>query len=124
MGAVAKSCPFGHPWTRSGSDLGEADQRDRLVRRDFAVVELSEEGGEFLRAAYLRIVVLDVARGELAESLHLDLVDDGVEDLVPGAVARADEHSHDHSLLVLTGLVSEPNGRRLAAAAELVGHDR
>jgi hypothetical protein len=44
------------------ADLGEADDRDGVVRRHVAVVELAEEGGHVLSAADLRIVVLDLAR--------------------------------------------------------------
>ena len=36
--------------------------------------------------------MLNVPRRELAESLHLDLVDHRVEDLLPRPIAGADEH--------------------------------
>ena len=47
--------------------------------------------GHLLGAAHLRVVVLDLARGELGEALDLDLVDDRVEDVLarpePGATS-------------------------------------
>src|SRR5438874_8400546 len=108
----------------SGSDFREADQRDDLVLADLAVVELPQEGGELLGPPDLGVVVLDVARRELSERLHLYLVDHGVEDLLARSVARPDEHLDDHPFLVLPGLVAETDRRRLAARAQLVGHDR
>jgi hypothetical protein len=68
--------------------------------------------------------VLDLARRELGERLHLDLVDHGLEHLLAGAVARAGEDLDDHPLLVLTRLVAEPDRRGLAPGAELVGDHR
>src|SRR5262249_18339496 len=108
----------------SRSNLGKANQRDDLVRRDLAVVELPEEDRELLRAPHLRVVVLDVPRRELTERRRLDLVDDRVEHLLARPVARADEHLHDHPFLVLPGLVPQADRRRLAARTQLVGHDR
>ena len=105
-------------------DLAEPDHRDGVVRCDLAVVELTEEGRHVLGAANLRIVVLDLARGELAERLHLDLVDDGVEDAVTQAEACACEHLHDHPLPVFRRLVAQANRRRLATAPQLLGDDR
>src|SRR5579871_3591411 len=46
----------------SAHDLREADHRDEVVLPDLAVVELAEEGGHLVRAADLRVVVLDLAR--------------------------------------------------------------
>src|SRR4029079_3915472 len=82
-------------------DLGEADERDDVLFRDVAVVEMAKEARHVLGPADLRVVVLDLPRRELHEPLHLDLVDDGVEDLLARPVALADEDLHDHSLLVL-----------------------
>ena len=108
----------------SSDDLREADHGDGVVLGDLAVVELPEPVGELVGAADLRVVVLDLARRELAEALDLDLVDHGVEDLLALPVADADEHGHDHPLLVLRRLVAEPDRRGLALRAELVGDDR
>ena len=105
-------------------DLGEVDDRDRVLFGHVAVVELPEEGDHVLGALDLRVVLLDLARGALAQRLHLDLVDDRVEDLLPRAEALAGEHLHDHPLPVLAGLVAEADGDRLAPAPQLVGDDR
>src|SRR5262249_3157401 len=72
----------------------------------------------------LRIVVLDLARGKLLERLHLDLVDDGVEDPLALPVAGAAEDRDDHALPVLGGLVPKADRRRLAARAKLLGDRR
>src|SRR5438105_8944075 len=90
----------------SAADLGEANHRHGVVLGHLAVVELPEEAGHLLDAADLRVVVLDLARREVAELLHLDLVDHRVEDLLPGAEARTREYLHDHPLLVLPGLLA------------------
>src|SRR5882672_678958 len=95
-------------------DLREADHRDLVLLRDLAVVELAQEARHLVGPADLGIVVLDLARRELAEGLHLDLVDDGLEDALARAEADAAEHLHDHALLVLARLVTETNRRRLA----------
>ena len=68
--------------------------------------------------------MLDVAGREVLERLDLDLVDHRVEDLLAGPVTGADEHLHDHSLLVFRALVAEPDRRRLASGAELVRDHR
>ena len=91
---------------------------------DLAVVELAQEVRHLLGAADLRVVVLDLARRELVEPLHLDLVDHRVEDVLARAVAGADEHRDDHPLLVLARLVAEPDRRGLAVRAELGLDDR
>src|SRR5436190_2741869 len=103
-------------------DLREADHRDGVVMRHVTVVELPEEVGHLLGAADLRVVVLDLSWRQVGERLHLDLVDHGLEDLLAGAVARTGEDLHDHALLVLAGLVSEPDSGRLTPRAKLVGH--
>src|SRR5436190_20817465 len=59
----------------ASADLREADHRDGVVRGDVTVVELAEERGHVLGTPDLRIVVLDLARRQVRESLHLDLVD-------------------------------------------------
>ena len=71
-----------------------------------------------------RVVVLDLARRQLAEALGLDLVDHRVEDVLARAEAHAAEHPDDHPLLVLARLIAEPDRRRLAAAAQLLGDHR
>ena len=75
-------------------------------------------------AAELGIVVLDVARRQVANPLDLDLVDHCVEDLLPRRVLIADRDQHALVLAVLVGLVAEPDRRGLAAAAQLVGEYR
>jgi hypothetical protein len=77
-----------------------------------------------IRAANLRVVVLDLPRAEVVQRLDLDLVDHGVEDPLPRPVAGADEDGHDHTLLVLRGLVAEPDRRGLPSGTQLLGHHR
>src|SRR4029453_8827765 len=67
--------------------------------------------------------MLDLPRRELHQALHLDLVDDGVEDLLARAVALADENLDDHALLVLRGLVAEADRGGLSTRPQLVGDD-
>src|SRR3954451_6775754 len=76
-------------------DLGEAHDRDGVVERDLAVVDLLEEVDELLRTAELRVVVLDVARREVLDPLDLHVVDDGVEQLLARRVLIADGDEHD-----------------------------
>src|SRR5690349_20140148 len=105
-------------------DLGEVDDGDRGLLGHLAVVELAEEVGELVDVPDLRVVVLDLARRDLLQLLHLDLVDDRVEDLLAHAEALPHEHAHDLALLVLPAIVAEPDRRRLAMVAQLVGDDR
>src|SRR5690348_13812606 len=105
-------------------DLGEVDDGDRGLLGHLTVVQLAEEVGELVDVPDLRVVVLDLARRDLLQLLHLDLVDDGVEDLLAHAEALAHEHAHDLTLLVLPALVAETDRRRLAVVAQLVGDDR
>jgi hypothetical protein len=67
--------------------------------------------------------VLDLAWRQVEQLLDLDLVDDGIEDLLARAVAGSDQHLHDHALPVLGRLVAEPDGRGLPLRAQLVGDD-
>src|SRR3954470_5275755 len=112
-----------HTRSAAGRDLREADHRDDVLFGHVAVVELREEGCHVLGATDLRVVVLDLARRELGEALHLDLVDDGVEDLLPRAEANTAEHRDDLTLLVLLGLVAEADRRGLALRPELIRDD-
>src|SRR5690349_4203775 len=105
-------------------DLREADHGHQIVLGHRAAVDLLEEAELLLEAAELRVVVLDVAPGQLAGPLHIDVVDHGGEDLLPRAVAEADGDPDDLAALVLVALVAEPDGRALAAALELVDEDR
>src|SRR3954462_8682990 len=105
-------------------DRREADQRDRVALGHVTVVELAEELTELVGMPDLRVVVLDLVRRQLADRLHLDLVDHDVEDVLPGAGARPDEDRDDHPLLVLRRLVAEPDRRRLAVRLELRLDDR
>jgi hypothetical protein len=68
--------------------------------------------------------VLDVARREVLHALDVDVVDDGVKQLLARRVLVADGHEHDLVLAVLVPLVAEPDGGRLAAALHLIGEDR
>src|ERR1039458_1291182 len=104
-------------------DLREPHDRDDILHRDRPPVDLFEKVDEFLVAAELGVVVLDVARGEVGEAHHLDLVDDRFEDPFPRRVLVADRHEHRLVLAVLARLVAEPDRRRLAAPQELVGED-
>src|SRR5262249_60923869 len=89
-----------------------------------AAVDLGQKRLRLVEAAELGVVVLDVARGQLADSLDVDLVDDGGEDLLPGRVLVADGDPDDLAALVLARLVAEPDGRGLAGALELVDERR
>ena len=91
---------------------------------DLAVVELAQEPAS---SSTRRICGLScsISRGESSrERLHLDLVDDRVEDALALAVARAAEHGHDHALPVLRRLVAEADRGGLATGAELLGDGR
>src|SRR3954447_8447667 len=105
-------------------DLREAHDGHDVVGGDRLAVDLLEEMDHLLGAAELRVVVLDVPRREVLDPLDLDLVDDRLEDLLPRRVLVADGHQDRLVLLVLVGLVAEPDRGRLAAALELVGEDR
>src|SRR3954454_2199064 len=105
-------------------DLAEAHDGDDVVGRHRSPVDLLEEVLHLVLAAELGVVVLDVARREVLETLDLDLIDDRLEDLLSRRVLVADRHQHGLVLLVLVGLVAEPDRGRLAAALELVGEDR
>src|SRR3954451_12203519 len=104
-------------------DLGEADHGDGVLIGDRPGVDLGEEVHGRLAAAELRVVVLDVAGGELGDLLHLDIVDDGGEDLLPRLVAIADRNPDDLAALVLARLVAQPDRGRLPAAPQLVDED-
>src|SRR5918995_311057 len=121
---LSRAVRHAHPPPRLILDVGEMDDRDGVRLGHRPVVELSEEGGHLLSPADLGVVLLELPRRTLAERLHLDLVDDRVEDLLARPVPQPGEHLDDHSLLVLTGLVAEANRRGLAPRAQLVGDDR
>src|SRR5438874_11626650 len=105
-------------------DLREADDCDESVGLDLAVVELAEEAGHLVGAADLGVVVLNLPRRQLAERLHLDLVDHRVEDVLARAEADTAEDAYHHALLVLPGLVAEPDRGRLPTGPKLVGDER
>src|SRR3954468_10548961 len=105
-------------------DLREADHGHRFIGGDGAAVDLFEELDLLLEPAELGVVVLDVARRELGNALHLNVVDHGGEDLLARAVAKADRNPDDLAALVLVALVAKPDRRRLATALELVDEDR
>ena len=105
-------------------DLREADHGDRFIGRDRLSIDLFEELDLLLEPAELRIVVLDVARRELGDALHLDVVDHRREDLLARAMAETDGDPDDLAALVLVALVAKPDRRRLAASLELVDEDR
>src|SRR4051794_3285197 len=109
---------------RSFDDLAEADHRDGVVVSDGAGVDRFQEVDGLLATAELRVVVLDVARGELRDLLHLDVVDHGGKDLLAGLVAVSDGDPDDLAALVLARLVAQADRGRLAAAAQLVDEDR
>jgi hypothetical protein len=105
-------------------DLREADHGDDVVGADGAAVDLFEELDLVLEPAKLRVVVLDVARREIADLLHLDVVDHRGEDFLARAVTETDGNPDHLATLVLAGLVAEPDRRRLATSLELVDENR
>jgi len=104
--------------------LRKAHDRHGVLRRNGPPVDLLEEFDQLLVAAELGVVVLDVARGEIAQARDFDLVDDGLEDPLARGVLVPDRDQHELVLAVLVGLVAEPDRRGLAPALELVGEDR
>src|SRR6185436_13482476 len=72
----------------------------------------------------LGIVMLDVARGQLPYALHLDIVDDGREDLLARLVAVSDRDPDELAAPVLHALVAQPDRGGLATALELVHEHR
>jgi hypothetical protein len=105
-------------------DLREPHDGDRVLEAHLAAVDLLEEVHELLRAAELRVVVLDVARRELLDPLDIHAVEHGVEELLARGVLVADRHQHNLVLAVLVPLVAEPDRGRLAATLHLIGEDR
>src|SRR4029079_9708962 len=95
-------------------DLREPDDGDVVVVLDLAAVDLLEEVDRLVEAAELRVVVLDVARREVADLLDLEAVDPGLEDPLAGRMLEADGDQHDLALPVLLRLVAEADRRRLA----------
>jgi hypothetical protein len=72
----------------------------------------------------LRVVVLDVARREVLDPLHLDVVDHRREDLLARAVPVADRDPDHLAAVVLARLVPEPDRRGLPSPFELIDEDR
>src|SRR5262245_13371850 len=93
-------------------DLAEVDHGDRVVEGDLARVDVRQEVEGVLDEPELRVVPLDLALAQLAHGLDVDLVDDRREDALPRPVAVADRHPDQEALLVLVGLVAEPDRRR------------
>jgi hypothetical protein len=73
-----------------------------------------------VEAAELRVVVLDVARREVAHLLHVHAVDHRLEDPLARGVLEANGDQHHLALAVLVALVAQPDRGRLAATLELV----
>src|SRR6185437_11463703 len=105
-------------------DLREAHDGHDVFGGDRAAVDLFEEVDQLLVAAELRVVVLDVARRQIGQTHHLDLVDHRFEDPLPRRVLVADRDQHQLVLAVLAGLVAEADRRGLASPLELVREDR
>src|SRR5256884_2762438 len=105
-------------------DRREADDRDDVVLRDLAAVDLLEEVHGLLEAAELRVVVLDVPRRELPHPLDLDGVDHRLEDLLARRVLEAHGDQDHVPLAVLGALVAEADRRGLAPALELIDEHR
>src|SRR5436305_3260140 len=116
--------PVAEVGTRGLDYLREANHGDQFVGRDRLSVDLFEELDLLLESAELRVVVLNITRGELGDPLHLDIVDHGGEDLLARAVPKANGDPDDLATLVLVALVAKPDRRRLATALELVDEDR
>jgi hypothetical protein len=74
--------------------------------------------------AELRVVVLDVARRELAHLLDLNRVDHRLEDPLARGVLKTHGNQHHLPLAVLLALVAQADRRRLPTALELVDEDR
>src|SRR5829696_5376485 len=108
---------------RAVRDLGEAHDRDHVVHLDLTAVDLLQEVDHLIEPAELRIVVLDVAGGEVLDLLDLDAVDHGVEDLLPRRMLESNRNHHDLALAILLALVAEANRGGLAAALQLVDED-
>src|SRR5215211_2063025 len=105
-------------------DRREAHDRDVVVEADLPTVDLLEEVLSLLDAAELGVVVLDVARRELAHAHDLDALDHRLEDLLARRVLEADGDHHHLAAAVLVRLVAEPDRRGLAAPAKLVDEHR
>src|ERR687893_1578384 len=105
-------------------DGREAHDGDLVLERHLAAVDLLEEVLSLLDAAKLGVVVLDVARRQLVHALHLDGIDDCLEDLLARCVLKADGNEHSLAAPVLVRLVAEADGGGLAPAPELVDEDR
>src|SRR5260221_12647811 len=95
-------------------DLGEADHRDDVVGANGAAIDLLEELDLVLQPAELRVVVLDVARRDVADPLHLDVVDHRGEDFLARAVTDANRDPDDLTTLVLAALVADSERAGLA----------
>src|SRR6478735_3179584 len=106
---VVRRLPVTEMRPRRLDDLREADHGDDVVGTDRAAVDLFEELDLVLEPAELGVVVLDVARREVADLLHLDVVDAGSEDFLARAVAEADRDPDPLAALVLAGLVAQSN---------------
>src|SRR5436190_19614243 len=87
---------------------------------DLPPVDLAQEANRLVEATKLGVVVLDVARGEIPDALHLHAVDHRGKDLLAGAVLVADRDPDHLSALVLAGLVAEPDGGCLSSSLELI----
>ena len=85
-------------------DLRETYDGHGVLHRDLAPVDLLEEVDHLVDPAELRVVVLDVAGGQVLDPLDLDLVDHRVEDLLARRVLVADRHQHAVVLAVLVDL--------------------
>src|SRR5215208_6945289 len=118
------SLPRGGGSSGGSLDLREPDHRDRVLFGHLTVVELAQEVRHFLGTADLRVVVLDLPRRQLAQRLHLDLVDHCLEDPLARAESCSREDLDDHPLLVLGRLVTQSDRCGLPKRSQLVGDDR
>src|ERR1700731_5175512 len=93
LGAAEALHRLGHAG-RLVDDLREAHDGDGVVHRHGPAIDLFEEVDELLGAPELGVVVLDVARGEVGDLHHLDLVDHRFEDPFARRVLEADRDEH------------------------------
>jgi hypothetical protein len=83
-------------------------------------IDSAEHGEDVVLSAELGVFSLDIARGELADLLDFDPVENGAVKFLPAAEARSDRDPHDLACAILIRLVSEPNGNRLPVIAKYV----
>src|SRR5439155_119520 len=97
----------------------EVDHRHRVIEPNQALtaVDVAEELDQLFVPAQLRVISLDLARGYIAQRLHLDGVDDRRRHLLARPEAPADRQPDHLSGFILVPLVPQPDGGGLPAVA-------